>query len=94
MMKKTTKNTNDIDGENLMRGATELSQIIFNFFEDNKPYQSYTMGIIGYATEILIAYFSKNINKPYDEISKEYRKYLKRVHKDIGQSITMLEKES
>lgn len=84
------KNKKETDGQTLMRGANELAAIVFSFLASNKDYQPFTMGIVGYASEMLLRYFSASIGKPFDDVSEEYRKFLEQVHEDIKKAeVTM-----
>lgn len=77
------KNKKETDGQTLIRGANEMATLMYDFFASHEEYQSFSMGIVGYATEILLSFFAANIGKPHDELSKEYRKYLGVVHEDV-----------
>ena len=71
------------DGEMLMKGSNELSAIMLDFFSKNRHYQPLTFGIIGYATEMLMRFITERSGLDYDEISKNYSKYLREVHDDV-----------
>lgn len=77
------KNKKETDGQILIRGANEMAALMYDFFASHEDYQSFSMGIVAYATEILLSFFAANIGKSHDELSEEYRRYLGVVHDDV-----------
>ena len=71
------------DGETLMKGSSELAELMFDFFKRNNQYQPFTFGIVGYATEILMRFLAERSGNDYDEMSKNYSNYLSSVHNDV-----------
>ena len=71
------------DGETLMRGSSELAELMFDFFRKNNQYQPFTFAIVGYATETLMRFLAERSGNDYDEISKNYSNYLSSVHNDV-----------
>lgn len=67
----------------LLEGANKMAEQMFNFYKENRKFQPYTFGVIGYATELFMRYMCDNGGEDYDQISENYRRYLGAVHNDI-----------
>lgn len=67
----------------LLEGANKMAEQMFNFYKENRKFQPYTFGVIGYATELFMRYMCDNGGEDYDQISENYRRFLGAVHDDI-----------
>lgn len=87
------KNKKETDEQTLIQGANEMAALMFGFFASNEEYQSFSIGIVGYATEILLSFFAANIGKSHDDMSEEYRSYLGLVHDSVKKMQTQQNKD-